>query len=410
MARRTFEEEEPERSLPLAPSGSSFLPLGCCQGLSGPWPVLLRSRCLLCHLLFVAHPPRRDRGRARLQQQGRGPTRGAGRAEPGPGAPGVACPPVSGLAWPQPLPSAQRHGSLWVLSACCPTGACSARGPAFSKSWHLGPGQRLRGASPGATPVSCTPLPADGLAPPEAWGPGSAQPDGEGPDLWVPPQGPDRVLRPSTWGSVAFVGRHGALTPAWVLAKEPSGRPAWRGKLEPAQRVGERLLLLTHRHSAGQGRPARISASRKHFPNSFQTPQPRAWMRLKAPGRGWGQWGGCGHCLHGWWRSALGGPLPTPPCPSPPAWPPGWRPRACRSPLVLQGHAAGAHPIPHIVPGPEDLTVALSWVGRCCWSPELCPAHCTDKGSWDSAWALQGAWTPRLCSALVSPCPGELWE
>lgn len=177
-------------------------------------------------------------------------------------------------------------------------------------------------------------------------------------------------------GSVAFVGRHRALTPAWVLAKEPSGRPAWRGKLEPARRVGERLLLLTHRHSAGQGRPARISASRKHFPNSFQTPQPRAWMHLAAPGRGWGQWGGCGHCLHGWWRSALGGPLPTSPCPSPPAWPPGWRPRARRSPLVLQGHAAGAHPIPCVVPGPEDLTVALSWVGRCCWSPELsCPLY-----------------------------------
>lgn len=35
-----------------------------------------------------------------------------------------------------------------------------------------------------------------------------------------------------------FVGWPGALTAAWVLAKEPSGRPAWRGKLEPACGAG----------------------------------------------------------------------------------------------------------------------------------------------------------------------------
>lgn len=51
---------------------------------------------------------------------------------------------------------------------------------------------------------------------------------------------------------------------------------------------GKRLLLLTHRHSAGQRRPARISASRKHFPNSFQTPQPWPWMRSAAPSPGGG--------------------------------------------------------------------------------------------------------------------------
>ena len=65
-------------------------------------------------------------------------------------------------------------------------------------------------------------------------------------------------------------GQQGALAPARALAKELGGRPAWRGKLEPARRV-EGQLLLTHRHSTGQRHPARVATSGKHFPNSFQT-------------------------------------------------------------------------------------------------------------------------------------------
>lgn len=37
---------------------------------------------------------------------------------------------------------------------------------------------------------------------------------------------------------MAFRGQHWALAPARVLAEEPGVRPAWRGKLEPASRVG----------------------------------------------------------------------------------------------------------------------------------------------------------------------------
>lgn len=95
-------------------------------------------------------------------------------------------------------------------------------------------------------------------------------------------------------GEPWHVGAALALAPAWVLAKERGGRPAWRGKLEPARRVGGRRLLLTHRHSTRQRLPARSSASGKHFPNSFQTTA----AGLDVLG---GTEEGSGLCVSCWW-------------------------------------------------------------------------------------------------------------
>lgn len=186
------------------------------------------ARSATCSLL--PPPTTRDRGCTRLQQQGRGPTRGAGRAEPGPGAPGVACPPVSGHGLASA--PAQRPAPRLPVGAqrLLPCRSLLCQWTCILQVWApRGPGQHLRGASPGATPVSRTPLPADGLAPPEAWGPGSAQPDGEGPDLRIPPQGPDRVLRPSAQGEV---------WPLWG-GTGPSPQPgSWRRSPVAAQ-LGE---------------------------------------------------------------------------------------------------------------------------------------------------------------------------
>lgn len=95
-------------------------------------------------------------------------------------------------------------------------------------------------------------------------------------------------------GEPWHVGAALALAPAWVPAKERGGRPAWRGKLEPARRVGGRRLLLTHRHSTRQRLPARSSASGKHFPNSFQTTA----AGLDVLG---GTEEGSGLCVSCWW-------------------------------------------------------------------------------------------------------------
>lgn len=128
---------------------------------------------------------------------------------------------------------------------------------------------------------------------------------------------------------LALRGSHGIQGAALGPCPSPGpGRgarrpPSLERKAGAGLAGGGRLLLLTHRHSAGQSRPAAFlhwesisqTASRPH------SHRPRCARRHWAGGWG-GQWRGCEHCLGCRWHSALGrlrAPMAVPQSPCP-AW------------------------------------------------------------------------------------------